>query len=61
MTIGKEKVFNVLDGFPAEIDLDELRYRLYLLEKIALAEEDVAAGRLIPHEEVMRQAENWGK
>lgn len=30
-------------------------------EALAEAEADIAAGRLIPHEEVMRWIKSWGK
>lgn len=38
---------------------DEVRYRLYLREKLDAAEEDVREGRLVTHEEVVAETFMW--
>ena len=44
---------------PDEIDVEEVIYRLYLREKLAAAEADIAAGRTLSSEEVRKQARTW--
>ncbi|MDP2898320.1 MAG: hypothetical protein Q8Q12_17420 [bacterium] len=46
---------------PDEIDIEELIYQLYIREKLALAEADIAAGRTFSTEEVRAQAAEWSR
>ena len=55
----REKVLAVLKELPAEVDVDALTERLYLLQKIDEAEKQIAAGKGIPHEEVRRRLAKW--
>lgn len=59
MTIRKEEVLELVRQLPDEIDIEELIYRLYLREKLAAAEADIAAGRTLSAEEVRQQAVEW--
>ena len=58
-TMQREKVLAVLKELPAEVDVDALTERLYLLQKIDEAEKEIAAGKGIPHEEVRRRLAKW--
>ena len=55
----KEEVLDILEKMPDEVDVDKLIYTLYLKRKLELAEADITAGRVIPHEEVEREMEAW--
>ena len=55
----KSDVLELLKDMPEEIDVDKLIYTLYLKRKLELAEADITAGRVIPHEEVEREMEAW--
>jgi predicted transcriptional regulator len=59
MTIHKEEVLELVRQLPDEIDIEELIYRLYLLEKLAAAEADIAAGRTLSAEEVRKRVREW--
>ncbi len=59
MTIRKDEVLEILRQMPDEVDVEELIYRLYLLEKLAAAEADIAAGRTLSAEEVKAQTASW--
>ena len=61
MIIAKQQVINMIEDLPERIDVDELMYRLYLREKLEAAEEDVREGRLISHEEVVKETTKWFK
>ena len=55
----KAKIQQVINGQPEEVDVDVLVERLYLLEKIDIAEKEIAAGKGIPHEEVKQRLGKW--
>ena len=52
MTIAKEEVIQLLDQLPEPVEIEELIHRLYLREKLAAAEADIAAGRTFSAEEM---------
>ena len=59
MTIPKQEVLELLRQFSDEVDVEDLIHRLYLREKLAVAEADVAAGRTLSAEEVRENALKW--
>lgn len=61
MIIAKQQVLDMIKDLPEKVDVDELMYRLYLKEKLEAAEKDVCEGRLIQHEEVVRETSKWFK
>ncbi len=61
MTIAKKQILELVKDLPEEVDIDEVMYRLYLRQKIESAEEDVREGRLVSHEEVMKETSQWFK
>lgn len=59
MTIRKEEVVRLINEFPDQVDVEELIYRLYLLEKIKASETDITAGRTLSIDELRAQAATW--
>ena len=55
----KEDVLDLVQQMPDEIDIEELQYRLYVLEKLRRSEESIRAGRVVSHEEAKRQMDEW--
>jgi hypothetical protein len=59
MTISKEEVLELVKQLPEQLEIEELIYRLYMREKLAAAEVDIAAGRTLSAAEVRAQAASW--
>ena len=59
MTVTKTRLQELVDGLPDEVDLEEVMYRLYLLQKIEAGEGDIAAERTLSHEEVAARVRSW--
>lgn len=59
MIIAKRQVLDMIKDLPEQIDVDELIYRLYLRQKLEAAEKDVREGRLVSHEEVVKETSKW--
>ncbi|MBM4123968.1 MAG: hypothetical protein FJ246_03290 [Nitrospira sp.] len=59
MTVPKQEVIDLVRQLPDEVDVDDLIYRLYLREKLAAAEVDIAAGRTLSTEEVRAEVAKW--
>ena len=59
MKMRKEEAHAHVEELPEEFDLEELIYRLYLREKVARGEADIAAGRILTVQEVRDQVASW--
>jgi len=61
MTITKKQVLEIVKDLPEEVDIDEIMHRLYLRKKLEAAEQDVREGKVVSHEEVVKETSNWFK
>jgi predicted transcriptional regulator len=59
MRIEKQELLKLMEDLPEQVEVDEVFYRLYLREKLTAAEEDVEAGRVLSHEEVVAETAKW--
>jgi len=55
MTVAKAKIENILEKMPAAINVDDLIYQLYLLEKLEEGEDDIREGRILSHEQAIKR------
>jgi predicted transcriptional regulator len=55
----KMAVLKLLEQLPEEATLEEIQYHLYVLQKIRAGQGAVDRGRVIPHEDVMRELAGW--
>jgi len=51
----KDAVRELLDRLPDDCSLEDVLYHLYVLRQIELGQDDVAAGRVISHDDVARE------
>jgi hypothetical protein len=59
MSVTRDEVLELVRNLPDKVDIEELIYRLYLREKLAAAEEDIAAGQTLSLEELRNQVASW--
>jgi len=55
----KKEAINTITQLPDDVDMDEIMYRLYVLDKIRKGQEDIAQGRVISAEDLKREIEKW--
>ncbi len=55
MIVAKKEVLNVVKKLPQKVELDDLMYRFYLLEKIHAGEADFHHGKTLSHEQAKKQ------
>jgi len=58
MNISKKKLESLVDGLPDEVDTEEVMYRLYLLQKIEMGENDVQKGRTLSNSDAIDRLSN---
>ena len=55
----KQEALNTIDQLPEDADMDEIMYRLYVLDKIRKGREAVEQGKTITSEELKREIDSW--
>jgi len=55
----KQEAIETIEQLPDNVPLDEIVYRLYVLNKIHQGLQDLDAGRVIPSDELAREIEQW--
>ncbi|MEO0096182.1 MAG: hypothetical protein ABIL46_05100 [candidate division WOR-3 bacterium] len=62
MTISKSKLVTLIKKLPEEIDIEEVMYRLYMLQKIETGENAINKGKIFSHKTVLKKFEKrWRK
>lgn len=55
----KQESIKAISKLPEESDIDEIMYRLYVLDKIKKGKEAVLKGEVLTIEELKKEASTW--
>jgi len=55
----KQEALETIGKLPDDTDMDEIMYRLYVLDKIRKGQEAAEQGRTITTEELKREIDSW--
>ena len=55
----KQEALDAIAKLPDDTDMDEIMYRLYVLDKIRKGREAAEQGRRISHEDLKREIATW--
>jgi hypothetical protein len=55
MNISKAKLETLFKELPENVDIEEVMYRLYLLQKIEAGERDIQEDRTLSHKDAMER------
>jgi predicted transcriptional regulator len=55
----KEEARAIIDQLPDDLEFEDLLYQLYFRHNLAEGMADIEAGRVVPHEEVVRMMKDW--
>ena len=55
MQVSKTKIETIFRDLPELVDIEEVMYRLYLLEKIEAGETDIRNGNIMTHAQAMER------
>jgi len=55
----KSDAIDAISKLPEEATMDEIMYRLQVLDKVQKGEDDVLAGRVVTAEELRAEVEEW--
>jgi len=55
----KEEAINVISKMPDSASIDDIMYRLYVIDKVRKGKEAVEQGNTVSIEELKREIESW--
>jgi predicted transcriptional regulator len=55
----KQEALDVIQRLPDNVDMEEIMYRLYVLENIRRGQEDAEQGKTTPTDQVLRDIQSW--
>jgi len=55
----KQQALNIISKLPDKVGIDEIMYRLYVLDKIRKGREAVKRGEVINIDDLMKEMESW--
>jgi predicted transcriptional regulator len=55
----KQDAIEAIEQLPDNVPMDEILYRLYVLNKVRQGMQDVEAGRILSSEDLAREIEQW--
>jgi predicted transcriptional regulator len=55
----KQEALNVISKMPDTAEIDDIMYRLYVIDKIRKGREALERGEIIPTEELKKEIESW--
>ncbi|MBV1787185.1 hypothetical protein KQ940_03875 [Marinobacterium sp. D7] len=55
----KQEALESLQHLPDDADIDEIMYRLYVIDKLHKSREAINEGDTINHEDLKREIEQW--
>lgn len=62
MNITKSRLESLIKELPDEVDIEEVMYRLYLLQKIEAGEAAIREGKILSHDDaIIRLSKKWQK
>ena len=59
MQAAKQEALDAIAKLPDDTDMDEIMYRLYVLDKIRKGREAAEQGRTTSHEDLKSEIETW--
>ena len=59
MQPAKQEALETIGKLPDDTDMDEIMYRLYVLDKIRKSQEAVEQDRTVTSEELKREIDSW--
>ena len=55
----KKEAMNAISKLPESADIDEIMYRLYVIDKIKKGQDAVAQGKTISIEDLKKEMKSW--
>ena len=55
----KQEALESIKHLPDDVDIDEIMYRLHVINKLLKSRKAIEQGQVVAHEDVQREIEQW--
>lgn len=55
----KQKAIKIISALPEDVDMEEIMYKLYVIDKVRKGEKAIEEGKKISSEELKKEAASW--
>ncbi len=55
----KQEALNTIEQLPEDVDMDEIMYHLYVVDKIRKGQQAVEDNQTISHEDMKKEIDKW--
>jgi hypothetical protein len=55
----KQEALNVISKLPDSAEIDDIMYRLYVIDKVRKGRQAIQRGEAVPVEELKKEIESW--
>jgi len=55
----KQEALNTIEQLPEDVDMEEIMYRLYVVDKIRKGQQAIEDGQTISHEDMKKEIDKW--
>jgi hypothetical protein len=55
----KQQALESLQSLPDDADIDEIMYRLFVIDKVRKSREAISQGQVTSHKEFQREIDHW--
>ncbi len=55
----KQEALKVISALPEDVDMEEIMYKLYVIDKVRKGEKAIEEGKKISIEELKKEAASW--
>ena len=55
----KQEALNAIGKLPEDVDMDEIMYRLYVVDKIRKGQQAIEDEQTISHEDIQKEIDKW--
>lgn len=55
----KQEAIKAISALPENVDLEEIMYKLYVIDKVKKGENAIKEGKTITSEELKKETESW--
>ncbi len=57
--VHKKDIVNAITSLPEDVEIEDVMYRLYVLDKISQGQDAIAQGKKITLPELKKEVQNW--
>ena len=57
----KEIIRKLLDRLPDDATIEDVQYQIYVLQKVQAGEDDLKEGKVVGHDEIVKDLARWLK